>query len=179
MAEGVLENYFLATQPVPATSVEKFDEVTKQRKIEAVNRSLPPEDGCRSDPGILEMESVGAVVLRLAVDPSINAENVATVIRQHYEYIFPSMPKSDIIVCSNSEVQQSVVDNTHRKAEEDTYELDDAPQGRSDFTVVNDQLENLSVEMIAQIRKRNDDVRFKYDYMLYHRYLTLFRAFHL
>ena len=157
-AEDTIEEYLSGTQAVDPVSEEgEFDSVTTLRKETALAVSLT--EGCRTDPGILQMERAGAVVLRCQLDPSISHDTAASNIKRYYDEIFPAVSKFKEVGKADS--IHAVGDTFHNDT---TYPCSmDAPQGsntagRCDFEHLNEELLTLDENITHEMKCRNSKV---------------------
>lgn len=155
-AESSIDEYFAASQPAAmAESIEGGDVVTMARRAAA--RALGAADS-RCDPGLQELEDVGAVVLRGFFGASAPAEEVAAHVKKCYDDIFPPILKQDPLIDTRTPTRTGVrlcppVEVANMA------EFSDNGEGPSAIEALNGQLASLGEDITKDIKIRNDNVR--------------------
>lgn len=155
-AEDAIEEYLSGTKSADPVNLEGyFDTITAQRKRTSLALSLT--EGCRTDPGVLQLENAGGVVLRCPFDPSLSADTLAVNIKRSYDEIFPAVSKYEEV---------GNVDSSHGAAD---ISLNDAAgvcsvdvrqgnTGHCDLAHLNKELSILDDNITYEIKRRNNDV---------------------
>lgn len=166
-AEGVIEEYFSGAQPWQQASMSESLPESENNETMSVRRKvairLSASEGCRSDLGVVEMEAVGAVVLRCAFEPSAGPDEVADAIRRQYDEIFAPLPTEDPQIDNNIPTvhPNNEVVPLSGKASQSLDVVrgsagDNAGQGQSSLATLNEELASLDENTTADMNFRNN-----------------------
>ena len=140
----------------------EFDDITVSRKRAALERSL--SENVRSDPGILEMENAGGVVLR--VSPNVCADELAQSIKDMYGEIFPPESKPNYLEAPDAGNTTSFGRNSEDPSKDmNTTDICISSLHRdqgSALATLNSQVCSLGDKTVADLNSRNNAVGFGY-----------------